>query len=108
MAQRVVVETLDDVDGEPATETVRFGLDGTSYEIDLTGAHAAELRNALASYLAVARRETRLSKPARQTSVVVDVDPTAVRAWARSNGIAVSPRGRLSASVVEQFRAAGN
>jgi len=57
MAQRVVVEVTDDLDGSPADEKVRFGLDGVTYEIDLTAAHAGELRDALATYIGFARKD---------------------------------------------------
>lgn len=40
MATRTVIELIDDLDGSEATETVRFGLDGTEYEIDLAGQNA--------------------------------------------------------------------
>ena len=36
MAQRVVVTLSDDLDGGAADETVQFGVDGKSYEIDLS------------------------------------------------------------------------
>ncbi|AXK47088.1 AAA family ATPase [Brachybacterium saurashtrense] len=36
----------------------------------------------------------------------VDLSPTAIRAWARSQGIAVGDRGRLKAALVVQYRAA--
>ena len=56
MAQRVNIVLVDDIDGSDATETVAFGLDGTSYEIDLNEKHAAKLRDALASYVGHARK----------------------------------------------------
>jgi len=42
------------------------------------------------------------------TRIATEVDPAAVRAWAASNGVSVSARGRVSATVIEQYRAAGN
>ncbi|MGN6172881.1 MAG: Lsr2 dimerization domain-containing protein, partial [Streptosporangiaceae bacterium] len=36
MAQKVIVALEDDLDGGPADETVRFGIDGAAYEIDLS------------------------------------------------------------------------
>ena len=59
MAQKVKIILIDDLDGGEADETVKFGLDGTQYEIDLSSAHADELRNALATYVSAARRESR-------------------------------------------------
>ena len=47
MAQQVNVVLVDDLDGTPAEETVTFGLDGISYEIDLTAENAARLRDSL-------------------------------------------------------------
>ena len=40
MAQRVQVQLLDDITGEEAAETITFGLDGVSYEIDLSADNA--------------------------------------------------------------------
>lgn len=36
MAQRMLVEMVDDIDGGEASQTVSFGLDGVSFEIDLS------------------------------------------------------------------------
>jgi hypothetical protein len=117
VAQRVVVEMTDDVDGKPAAETVSFGLDGRSFEIDLTEKNAKALRKELAPWVASARRVSgRRSAGSRAASngnasngkVSHGVDPKAVRAWAASNGFDVSPRGRISAEIMEKYLAAGN
>jgi hypothetical protein len=106
MAQRVTVRLEDDLDGGPAEETVRFGFGGAEYEIDLNAKNAAAFRKRLAPFVehgrkagrAVARRPAR-SAASRQRS-------GDIRAWARDQGIAVSERGRIPASVVEQYQAA--
>jgi len=49
MAQKVHITLEDDLDGGDATETVSFGLDGRSYEIDLNDKNAGKLRKALGS-----------------------------------------------------------
>jgi hypothetical protein len=104
VAQRVVVHMTDDIDGKPAAETVTFGLDGRSYEIDLSDRNAKALRKAFAPWVASARKvSTRRPRPAR-----AGTDPQAVRAWAASQGIDVAPRGRIAGEVVELYRAAGN
>lgn len=108
MARRELTAHLDDTDGSPAAETVRFGLDGDSYEIDLSAAHAEELRTVLARFVAGGRRLGRLTRAAPRRVVTTEADPTAVRAWARAHGIDVSPRGRIPATVLERYRAAGN
>ena len=41
MAQTIVVKLVDDMDGGDADETVAFGLDGKSYEIELSKKNAA-------------------------------------------------------------------
>ena len=46
MAQKIQILLLDDLDGSAAKGTVRFGLDGTEYEIDLNAGHDRELRDA--------------------------------------------------------------
>jgi hypothetical protein len=58
MAKKTVVSLVDDLSGEPADTTVRFGLDAREYELDLTEAHAATLREALARYICAARTVT--------------------------------------------------
>ena len=111
MAQRVVVQLTDDIDGKPAAETVSFGLDGRSFEIDLSERNARALRKDLAPWVASARRVSgRRSRGSARggNGPGSGVDPKAVRAWAASNGIDVSPRGRISSEVLEKYRAAGN
>ncbi len=56
MAQKVQTLLIDDLDGGEAESTVRFGLDGTEYEIDLSAEHAEALRKALGPYVNAARR----------------------------------------------------
>ena len=63
MAQKVHIVLVDDLDGSEATESVSFGLDGTSYEIDLNEANAAALREALSGYIGHARKVGSASSP---------------------------------------------
>ena len=111
MAQKVQVLLVDDIDGGTADETVSFALDGVSYEIDLTTAHATELRDALATWVGHARKTGGrsggrgssgggASRPRRSS------DAGAVRAWAKENGFEVSERGRISAEIREAYDAA--
>ena len=101
MAQRVVDTLSDDLAGGEAEETVTFGLDGKLYEIDLNSANASKLRDALAPYVEAGRKRARSGKTYRRTAVAPD--PAAVRAWARSNGMEVPPRGRIPKKVYEAF-----
>ncbi|SER49517.1 histone-like nucleoid-structuring protein Lsr2 [Streptomyces qinglanensis] len=104
MAQRVVVMLSDDIDGGEAAETVSFGLDGKTYEIDLNTENAKQLRTELAPFVEAGRKRARSGKTYRRTSI--DPDPRAVRAWAESNGFDVPARGRIPKKVYEAFRAA--
>jgi hypothetical protein len=98
MAQRVHIVLEDDIDGGDATETVLFGVDGINYEIDLSDKNASKLRDALAKYVAAARRT---SPRSRRSARRGPTGPTTaqVRDWARTNGYEVSDRGRISADV---------
>jgi Lsr2 len=113
MAKRVHVVLEDDISGGDADETVSFGLDGSSYEIDLTKDNAAKLRNSLSTYVAHARKVGAGGKARRGSgssnggSARTDREQLqAIREWARRNGHQVSDRGRISSSVVEAFNAA--
>lgn len=109
MAQKVEVILVDDIDGSEATETVRFGLDGTSYEIDLNAAHATELRDALAPFTGAARKTSRTSRTEathRRRTADGGLDNAEVRSWARANGEKVNDRGRVPAAIVARYRAA--
>jgi hypothetical protein len=97
MAQRVQVILVDDVDNGPADETMQFTVEGVQYEIDLSAAHAAEMRAAFAPWVAAARKVSgRSSGKARSGS---GSDTSKVRAWAKAQGHDVSERGRISATV---------
>ncbi len=108
MATRTVTEFLDDMTGQAADETVSFGLDGVEYEIDMTKKNAAALRKALGPWQDRARRVTNGRRNPPLQHVPAGVDNKAVRAWAASNGIELSERGRIPGAVIDQFRAAGN
>jgi Lsr2 len=106
MAQRVSVELEDDLDGGPADETLRFGLGGLEYEIDLSKKNASRFRRQIAPYIEHARQAGRgqRRRPGRTASSRERSGD--IRAWAKHHGIAVSERGRIPASVVEQYQAA--
>jgi hypothetical protein len=101
MAQRVVVTLFDDMDGGEAAETVSFGLDGKSYEIDLSDGNAQQLRDLLSPYIQAGRKQSRSGKTYRRTSVAPD--PATVRAWAQSRGMDLPARGRIPKHVYEAF-----
>ena len=107
MAQKVQVLLIDDLDGSEAEGTVRLGLDGTEYEIDLNAEHAQALRDALSRYVQAARRAGGgARRSARGGRRAGGVDSTEVREWAKAQGIEVKDRGRVPAEVVARFNAA--
>ena len=106
IAQRVTVTLEDDLDGGPANQTVRFGFGGADYEIDLSTKNATAFRKKLAPFVGHARKAGRgpARRPARPpASRHRSAD---IRARAKDRGIAVSERGRIPASVVQQYQAA--
>jgi hypothetical protein len=105
MAQKVHITLEDDLDGGDATETVAFGLDGRSYEIDLNDKNAAKLRDALARYVAAGRRSGGRSGSGKRRTQI-GTSAREIRDWARSNGHKVPDRGRIPSDVREAFEAA--
>ena len=104
MATKVTIALEDDLDGGPADETVRFGLDATAYEIDLNKKNARAFRKQLAPFVEYARRTGRGQRRPRTSSSRQRSGD--IRAWAKGQGIAVSERGRIPASVAAQYEAA--
>jgi len=110
MAKKVTVTLVDDLDGAAtADETVEFGLDGVSYEIDLSTKNAEKLRGDLQKWIESARRVggRRRGRSASGRRGAIDREQSAaIREWARRNGHNVSTRGRIPAEVIEAFHAA--
>lgn len=101
MAQKVQVILVDDIDGGAADETVKFAVEGSQYEIDLSTVHATEMRAALAPWVSAARKVSARSSAKPRTGS----DTSQVRAWAKANGYDVSERGRISATVRSAYDA---
>lgn len=125
MARIVQVQLIDDLSGQDADETLRFGLDGADYEIDLTTDHAAELRQILGKYVDHARRlggtparpETRNQRGATgrpgtaarrdaRTAPAGREETQKIRDWATANGYNPSVRGRISQEIKKAYAAA--
>ena len=109
MAQKVHTLYVDDLDGSEAEGTIRFGLDGTEYEIDLNAKHAQELRDVLARYVTAGRRvraSTSQSSRSGRKAQPNALNTTEIREWAKAQGIEVKDRGRIPAELVVKFKAA--
>lgn len=114
MAQKVQVLLVDDIDGGTADETVTFGLDGVTYEIDLTSDNAAKLRDAFAQWVGNARKvsgrssgrsgsRSASSSSASGSRSARSQEAQQIREWAKENGFHVSERGRISAEIKKAY-----
>ena len=106
MATKISVALEDDLDGGPAQETVRFGFGGAHYEIDLNKKNARAFRKQLAPFVEHARKAGRGQRRQSGRTQSNRRHSRDIRAWAKEQGIAVSERGRIPASVVEQYETA--
>jgi hypothetical protein len=107
MSKSVSVIVTDDLDGSENAETVSFGFDGVTYEIDLAQKNRAKLEKALAPFIDAGRRVPRAaSRRGGGRQGGASADRGAVRAWARERGLKVSERGRVSADIMRQYEAA--
>ena len=108
MAQKVNIILVDDLDGSEADETLTFGLDGTTYEIDLNDRNAAALREALSGYVGHARKVTGGARRGRKagSSSSSGTNTKDVREWAKGQGMEVSERGRISGDIQQAYDAA--
>lgn len=108
MAQKVNIILVDDLDGGPADETVRFGLDGVSYEIDLSSENASELRSAVERFASHARKTSSGRATRTKISSGRNQDSAQIRQWARDSGYAVNSRGRIQAEIQEAYQKANS
>lgn len=109
MSQKVLVQLIDDLDGSPGDDvtTVEFGLDGVTFQIDLSEANAEKLREVLGDYVRSGRRTGgRVKRGVRPTGNGAGDDASQIREWAQANGIELAARGRIPAHVSESYREA--
>src|SRR5256885_5809973 len=112
VARKVEVQLIDDLDGSKAEETIKFALDGINYEIDLSKKNATKLRSGLEAYVNAGQKLGRTPTPraltrSRGTAAARSdrEQNQAIREWAQRQGLEVSPRGRISRSIIEQYEA---
>lgn len=109
MAQKVTL--VDDIDGTPLDGdggTVRFSIDGTNYEIDLSAENSSKLHKTLDKYVSNARKVRSGSSVTPSFAVARKSDPErlkAIREWANANGHQVSSRGRIPQEIQDAFDA---
>lgn len=111
MATKVITETICDITGDPAVDTVEFAVRGTAYKIDLSAEAVADFDAAVAGFIESAEKVgkvvvgpagtvRRANSPASQSNREYT---QAIREWARKAGHTVKDRGRIPASVVTEF-----
>jgi len=112
MAKQTITRLIDDLDHTEADETVKFGLDGVQYEIDLSAKNASKLREALKPYIKAGTKIGRVPVPAtratarrRGTQAVDREQNRAIREWARAQGKKISDRGRIPEDIVAEYHA---
>ena len=111
MAEHVTITRLDDIDESVDAETVHFAYKGANYEIDLAEKNAAKLDEAIAPFIEKARKVSRPAKAGRSAGKstskrsAAKEELAAAREWGRGNGFKVNDRGRISAEVMDGYRA---
>lgn len=109
MAQKVTVTLVDDLDGGTAEETVEFGIDGVTYEIDLSAGNASKLRGVLGPHVTAGRARKKRGPASRgpvsrgPAAPVDRAQNKAIRFWLKQNGHYVNERGRIPLSGVEAW-----
>ena len=104
--QRVEVHLEDDLTGGPADETVKFGMDGMDYEVDLSIRHATEFRRLLAPFVEHARMvHAQRSRPRARTAASRERSRQ-IRTWAERQGYSVAEHGRLPTNVIQEYELA--
>jgi hypothetical protein len=93
--------------------THTFSIDNRSYEIDLCENHLAQFQAALSEYVKAARRNNPTrgvsTGRVRNRNVPVPTPPvSAIREWARKNGMDVSTKGRIPQSLLVAYEASGS
>ena len=108
MARTMTIKIADDIDGSANAEGYPFSYDGQDYTIDLSNKNKSEMDRAMKPYLAAARKVSPARNDRRGSTQAKgrrsDLDD--IRKWARANGHHVSDRGRIAASVVQEYDAA--
>jgi hypothetical protein len=111
MAQKIVTTLVDDLDGSELKQgegkTITFGLEGSTYEIDLSEKNEKALRAALEPFVKAARNSSKSKSTSSASSTRSNKEElSAARSWLRANGHDVSDRGRIPGALLEKFRSA--
>ena len=110
MAQKIITEFIDDIDGSPAERTFAFAVDGTNYEIDLSADNIAEFNSAIGGFIESARKikgsknsDGRRARTEAAGGRQSREHTQAGREWARQHGHHISNRARIPASIKQAY-----
>jgi hypothetical protein len=108
MARTMTIKITDAIDGSANADGYSFSFDGQDYTIDLSKKNKAEMDKVMKPYLAAATKAQapRSSRTAPNQANSRRTDLNEIRDWARANGHQVSDRGRIAASVAQEYDAA--
>jgi hypothetical protein len=108
MAHKTIVQLIDDLDQtevKDGGQTITFTFQKVQYEIDLNEQNTQRLHEALAPYIAAGRRVGGRAGATRTTSRKDPAQLQTIRRWAKTRGMKVSDRGRISAEVLAAYEA---
>lgn len=104
MAQKILVELLDDIDGSPAVETFQFTHNGVEYAADFNQEHFdkyTEMFEYLTSIARVVKGKKRAPYGSKKGTGPVVGKTQEMREWLRAAGHDVKDRGRVPAQLVK-------
>lgn len=107
MAQQVITQLVDDLDGGEANQTITFSWGSAQYEIDLSDKNVEKMAKAFDPFISKARKVGRSSsKTTGAARKATRSDLAEIREWAKANGHEVSDRGRVAQEIVDAYDAA--
>ncbi|HYB87345.1 MAG TPA: Lsr2 family protein [Streptosporangiaceae bacterium] len=99
MTRKIHVHLIDDLDASEASETLRFEVDGRTYEIDLSSRNAQRFRAEIAPYITHARRVVSHTRGRGRAGTGSGPPRGVARAAPRSSVMSGGPRADAGATV---------
>lgn len=104
MAKQINVALIDDVDGSPATQTVKFAVGSEKYDLDLSDENAQRFNEAMRPFVLAAKRVAKNAKAIRAADPGLATEQQqAIRDWCNAHGFPVAARGRIPKDAMEAF-----
>ena len=101
MATKTIL--IDDLDGSEANQTIAFVINGDAYTIDLSNDNANKFFTDIQPYVKAAQNRKRQKISVIQGEVIAVEQRSAIREWAKKNGLEISARGRIPKEIIEAF-----